>query len=67
MVCRQVRDGNRQMAVAVAQGIGIRAAFVDRQFKLEVAFRIAHVDEREGIEIEPVRHVKVKGGLVELH
>ena len=47
-------NGDRDMAVAVAVRIGFGAAVVPRQLDLEIVFRIAQIDQREAVEIEPV-------------
>jgi hypothetical protein len=50
----EIGDRDREMAVAVAELIGLLAPLVDGQFKLERAVVIGHVDQRETVEVEPV-------------
>ena len=63
----EIVDGHRQMAVAVAEIVRLSATLVDRQFKLELALGIALVDEREGLEIEPVGDLEPERLAVEIH
>ena len=46
------REGD--VAVAVAMLIGLVAPLVDRELDLEVVVRVAQVDQREALEVEPV-------------
>ena len=63
-----VEVGHRkgEMAVAVAWRIWLLAALVDGELELEPAFGIAHVDERESLEIEPLGDLQPEGLTIEI-
>src|SRR3954452_10665057 len=59
------REG--EMPVTVAERIGLGAAVVDRQLKLEVGFGVAKIEDREVREREAVGDLQAERGLVEAH
>src|SRR5690606_35449107 len=58
------RDG--EMAVAVAEVIGLLPPLVDGQLDLEARFRVREIDQRETVEVEPVRDLEPEGAGVEV-
>ena len=67
MFAVEIGHRDREMAIAVSKIVGLHAALVDRQLKLEFGFGIAHVDEREGFEVQPVGDFETEGPVVEIH
>src|SRR3954453_14034187 len=61
----QVVDAESHVAVTVAQAVGLIPALVQRQLDLEVGLGIAEVDQREAVEVVPVRHLEVQRLAVE--
>ena len=66
MLGRRIRDGHSEVAIAVAQVVGRRAALVDREFQFEGAFGARQVDQGEVRKIQPIRHVEVEGIAIEI-
>src|SRR6056297_769775 len=63
----EVLDQHGEVAVAIAEVIGLGAALVDGEFHLEGAFVVGHVDEGEFLEVEPVGHLEPERALVEIN
>ena len=61
----QVVDADGDVAVAVAQRVGLGPALVERQLDLEIGLGVAQVDEGEAVEIEPVGHLEPERRAVE--
>ena len=47
MFAVQIGDGNRQVAIAVAERIGFLPTLVDGEFEFERGIGIAQIDERK--------------------
>ena len=62
----EIGNGQRDVAVAVAERVGLGAALVDRQLELEIGLAVAQVDEREAVEIEAVGDVEAESLPVEI-
>ncbi len=54
MLGGEIVDGESDVAIAIAEIVGLGAAMVDRQLNLEIRFRVAQIDEREPVETESV-------------
>jgi hypothetical protein len=59
------REGD--MAIAVAEVIGLGSALVDGQLELEIRFSVAQINQREAVEVEAVGDAEPEGGLVEFN
>ena len=57
----EVVDDEGDVAVAVAERIGLGPPLVDGELDLEVGLGVAQVDEGEGVEVEPVRGLEPEG------
>ena len=62
----EIGDREGDVAVAVAERIGLGAALVDRQLELEIGLAVAQIDEREAVEIEAVGDVQSESLPVEI-
>jgi hypothetical protein len=57
--------GEREVPVAVAQKVRLRAAVIDRQLEFELALGIAQIEQREAFECQALRYCEAKGLFVE--
>ncbi|CDX26349.1 hypothetical protein MPLSOD_100340 [Mesorhizobium sp. SOD10] len=62
----EIGDRDGEMAVSVTKRIGLGAPLVHGQFHLERRTLIAEIDQREGLEIEPLRDLEPEGFVVEI-
>src|SRR5687767_5555 len=62
-----VVDDERDMPVAIAELVGLSPALVDGQLELEICLGVTQVNQREPLELEPVRDREAESLLVEPH
>ena len=67
MLGLQIADRDSKVAVAVAKIVRLCLTLVHGQFEFELGFGIAQIDQREIREIEPVRHLKAEGCIIEFY
>jgi hypothetical protein len=61
----EVVDAERDVAVALAVGVGLGPPLVQGQLDLEVGLRVAQVDQGEAVEVEPVGNVQAERRAIE--
>ena len=65
MLRLEIVHGQRQVTVAVTEGIRLGSAVIDRQLQLELALLIAQVEKREAVEGQTLGHLEAERLLVE--
>ncbi|MNW09713.1 hypothetical protein D3C71_2067710 [compost metagenome] len=66
MLIVEIAHRQGEVAVAVAELIGLSAILVDCQLELEFAVFVAEIDQGEGIEVEPFGNGKPECHSVEV-
>src|SRR5262245_44946544 len=62
----EIVDHESNMAVAIAERVRLLAAVIDSELQFEIDAAVAEIDEREIVELEPVRYSEPEGPAVEI-
>ena len=65
MLGLEIGDRDRQVALVVAEAVGLGLPPVHRQLQLETCFDVAQVDQAEALEVQPLGDCQAEGGFPE--
>src|SRR5690606_7292096 len=65
MFCIDIIDRHGKMTIAIAQIVRFGAPLVDGQLDFKIGFRIAQIDQREGVEIDALCNIEAASLIVE--